>query len=663
MQNFFKRAAIWLELQFKNRAESVFFLLEGNHWESISFERISPFRCNLSMASRRRRQATNPEEPKRKLNRSSLKELGVLLRYLRPYRGIFFVGMVFLLLSSLTTLVFPRVIGELVDTALRSEKSGDSDGFLGDIDNLALLLLGVLVVQAVFSYFRILIFVTVSEKTLGALRKDLYGRLITLPMGFFGNRRVGELTSRLTSDISLIQDTFTTTLAELLRGLINLLAGVTIIFFISPRLTLVMLASFPVLVMAAVVFGRFIRRISKTAQDKLAEANVVVEETLQGIQEVKSFTNERYERNRYKRAIDEMVRVALKGGRYRGAFSSFIILAIFGAIVLIMWYGATLIANDQLSIGELTSFLIYTAFVGSAIGGFSEYFSQIQRTIGATERIRELLRESPEPVTATEQAAPTQLKHPINGQVVFNDVHFAYPSRPDVPVLQGLNARIEPGQKVALVGTSGAGKSTIVRLLLRFYQVQQGEILVDGKNILEYPLSELRQQTAIVPQDVLLFGGTIEENIRYGRLDATHQEIVAAAEKANADQFIREFPEGYSTVVGERGVKLSGGQRQRIAIARAVLRDPALLLLDEATSSLDSESEKLVQDALDELMKGRTSLIIAHRLATIRNVDNILVLKNGRVAETGTHDTLMAAEDGLYRSLASLQFATEEPLV
>jgi ABC transporter fused permease/ATP-binding protein len=592
------------------------------------------------------------DEQKPKLNKRSLSKLRVLLRYVRPYRRQFVLGLIFLVFSSLTTLVFPKVIGDLVDSALRDKGSG----YFGSIDQLALFLLAILGVQAVFSFLRIYLFVTVSERSLADLRKDLYSRMLHLPMQFFSKHRVGELSSRIASDISLIKDTFSTTLAEMLRGAANLVLGIGLILFISPRLTLLMVVTFPLLIIAAIYFGRFIRKISKTVQDRLADTNTVVEETLQGIQNVKAFANERHEISRYNSGITSMVNEALRGARYRGLFSSFVIFAVFGTIVLIMWYGAGLIRDDLLTVGELTSFLIYTTFVGAAAGSFGEQFSQLQRTIGATERIQEILGEEQEPLQLNPaQETPLQLK----GSVAFQEVHFSYPGREDVEVIRGMNFAIAPGQKTALVGTSGAGKSTIVSLILRFYDPDSGQVLIDGQPARAYDLTSLRRQMALVPQDVILFGGSIRENIAYGDLHADEEAIREAARQANAHDFIEAFPEGYDTVVGERGVKLSGGQKQRIAIARAILRDPAILILDEATSSLDSESEQLVQAALENLMAGRTAIIIAHRLSTIRDADQILVLRRGQIAEQGTHTELMAHENGIYRSLASLQL--EDP--
>ncbi len=344
--------------------------------------------------------------------------------------------------------------------------------------------------------------------------------------------------------------------------------------------------------------------------------------------------------------------MVLRGARYRGAFSSFVIFALFGAVVLVLWYGSRLVVSGDSSPGELTSFMIYTLFVAGAMGSFAELYSQLQRTLGATHRVRELLQEEPEP-DEPESDPPAQR---LRGEIVFENVAFRYPSRPEVQVLRDIRLSVEPGQRVALVGPSGAGKSTIVSLLMRFYEPEAGRILIDGRNAQDYGLRELRGQMAIVPQDVLLFGGTIAENIAYGRPGASEAEIVAAAQQANAEEFICSFPDGYQTRVGERGVQLSGGQRQRVAIARAILRDPAILLLDEATSSLDSASESLVLQALDRLMEGRTSLIIAHRLSTVRTADRIVVIKDGCTVESGTHAELVQHDDGIYRTLSQLQF-------
>lgn len=585
------------------------------------------------------------EHEKRKLNKQNLGKLKGIFRFVWPYRTNFFWGMLFLLMSSLTLLTFPFVAGKLIDTA-----SGKG-WLLNDINSIALVLLGILLVQSVFSFFRVWLFAKVSESSMRDIRTSLYAKLVQLPMTFFDKRRTGELISRITSDVSLLQDTFSVTLAELFRQIITLLAGVGFLIVTTPKLTLFMLATFPVLIILAMVFGRFIRKLSKQTQDELAAANVIVEETLHSIMTVKSFTGEDYESNRYKRGLDRVVQIAMKAAGYRGAFISFIIFALFGGIVAVMWYGASLVASGEMSVGDLVSFVLYTTFIGGSIAGLGDIYGQIQKAIGSSERVLEILDEAPEASTADYQATP------ISGEISFQNVKFQYPTRPEVDVLKNVTFHIGAGDKVALAGHSGAGKSTIIQLLLRLYELNHGSILVDGKPLEKWNLKQLRRNIGIVPQEVLLFGGSIRENIAYAKPGASDEEIIAAAKKANAWQFISKFPEGLDTKVGERGVKLSGGQRQRVAIARAILKDPAILVLDEATSSLDAESEALVQEALDKLMKDRTTIIIAHRLATIRKVDRIYVLKEGEIVEQGSHDTLAKKSEGFYANLVRLQFA------
>jgi ABC-type multidrug transport system fused ATPase/permease subunit len=488
----------------------------------------------------------------------------------------------------------------------------------------------------------------VSERTLADLRQAVYSKIIWLPMSFFDSRRVGELTSRLTSDVGTLQDVFTFTLAELLRQILILVIGIPLIFFLTPKLALFMLLTFPVLVIAALVFGKFIRKMSKKSQDQLAQSNVIVEETLQSIAVVKAFTNELFEIVRYKKSLSDVVTTAIRTAKYRGLFISFTILAFFGGIVAVGWYGAYLLQNDIITVGELFSFIFYTSFIGASIAGLGDIYSQLQRSIGASERILEILD------TKDEQPLPSQsLK--LQGNIRFENVSFEYPSRTDYPILKSISIHIKSGEKIALVGASGAGKSTITSLLMRLYSIQQGSIKVDGQLIEEYNLSAYRNNIGIVPQEVILFGGTILENIAYGKPNATEAEVIAAAQKANAWEFIDGFPEKLKTVVGDRGIKLSGGQRQRVAIARAILKDPAILILDEATSSLDAKSERLVQDALEKLMENRTTIVIAHRLSTIRKVDRILVIKDGQVAESGSHQQLSANETGIYANLLRLQ--------
>ena len=586
--------------------------------------------------------------PKAKLDSNSLQKAIRIFKYGKGHKWKFFLGLIFLLLTSATALAFPKLMGMLVDCVTNKD--------LSRANEIAVALMVILALQAIFSFFRISLFVNFTENSLSNIRFALYENLVKLPMGFYSQKRVGELNSRISADISQLQDTFTTTIAEFLRQFILIIGGFVILGNISPKLTLMMLAIVPVVAVAAVVFGRFIRKYGKKTQDKVAESQVIVEETLQGISNVKAFANEWYEIQRYKNKIKEIVKIAIKGGQYRGYFASFIILCLFGCVVAVVWYGITLTIKGEVEgVGDLISFVLYTTFIGASFGGIAEMYAQIQKAVGATERVFELLEETPEPINANPKTAASIEK--IKGTVSFKNVAFSYPSRKEVEVLKDVNFSAEFGQKIAIVGPSGAGKSTISSLLLRFYDITSGEILVDGKNIYDYDLENLRGNMSIVPQDVILFGGTIRENIAYGKPDASDEEIMLAAKQANALNFVEGFPEKFETLVGERGVKLSGGQRQRIAIARALLKNPSILILDEATSSLDSESEKLVQEALEVLMEGRTSIIIAHRLSTIRNADKILVLDNGKITEEGTHQELINLENGIYKNLSNLQFS------
>ncbi|TWR31235.1 ATP-binding cassette domain-containing protein [Mucilaginibacter pallidiroseus] len=593
------------------------------------------------------------ELPKAKINLDSLRRIGKLISYLKPHRAKFIAAIVFLFLSSITGLAFPSFLGALIDAAQGKQKYSFLPPTINAIGTLAF---GVLFIQAFISFFRVVWFVQVSERALADIRRDTYFKLVTLPMNFFANRRVGELNSRISADLSQIQDTMTTTFAEMIRQLVLLVGGITFLTIVSFKLTLALLLMLPVLIVFAVFFGRFIRKLSRQAQDKLAESNTIIEETLQGIANVKAFVNEAFEAGRYDKNLREVVKIAVKGAVFRGMFASFIVFCLFGAIVGVIWYGSILVSNHELSVGSLTTFILYSIFVGAAMGSFPELYANMQKAVGASERVLEILDETGEDVSIN--AEENVIKTKITGNLAFNNVVFAYPSRQELTVLKDISFTADAGQKVAIVGPSGSGKSTMAALILQFYHPQSGTVQFDGKEANQYALTDIRNQVAIVPQDVLLFGGTILENISYGKLGASKDEIIAAAKKANADQFISSFPEGYDTVVGERGVKLSGGQRQRIAIARALLKNPAILILDEATSSLDSESERLVQEALEVLMKGRTSIVIAHRLSTIREADKIVVLEKGNIVETGTHQQLIANEQGLYRYLSQLQFET-----
>ena len=584
--------------------------------------------------------------PKSKITASSLTKATLIFQYAGNHRWKFYVGLFFLLLTGATALAFPKLMGMLIDCV----KNKDNE----QANYIALGLVVILFFQSIFSFFRLSLFVNFTEHTLANLRLALYSNLVKLPMSFFSQKRVGELNSRISSDITQIQDTLTSTIAEFLRQFILIIGGVLLLANESVKLTLLMLSVVPLVAVAAVIFGRFIRKYSKNVQDKVAESQVIVEETMQGITIVKAFANEWYEIARYNGKIKEVVKIAIKGGKYRGYFASFIIFCLFGAIVAVVWFGVRLSISGEMSVGQLISFVLYSTFVGASFGGIAELYAQIQKAIGATERVFELLDETPEKINSVQDAVETPK---IKGNVTFKNVAFSYHSRKEIKVLKDVSFTANYGQKIAIVGPSGTGKSTIASLLLRFYNIDEGEIIVDGKNIYDYDLENLRGNMSIVPQDVILFGGTIRENIAYGKPNATEAEILTASKQANAYNFIESFPEKFETIVGERGIKLSGGQRQRIAIARALLKNPSILILDEATSSLDSESEKLVQEALEILMEGRTSIIIAHRLSTIRSADQILVLDNGKITEQGTHQELIALENGMYKNLSNLQFS------
>jgi len=592
--------------------------------------------------------------PKAALTKDNLRSAADLLRFVSPYRGRFTFGMASLLVGAFLGLAFPFLAGALIDAAV-NPGGGGLPGWAGAGLSGVVTLLGISVtLHALASFNSALAFNSVGQRALADVRRASYERLISLPMAFFGQRRVGELASRISIDIAQLEAALIDALPQLCRQSLFLTGGLVLIAATSLPLTGVMLGTLPLLIGAAVFFGRRLRRYARETQDRLAETSTIVEETLQAIASVKAFANEAFELGRYDRCNRGALAAALQAARWRAVFVAFFVLALFGGMVIVLWYGAVLLQEGRISAGELTRFVLYTTFVGGAMGQAAELFSQIQKTIGASQRVRELLAETPEAEGGA--ALPGRLR----GEVAFEDVRFRYPARPEVEVLRGVSLRAAPGARIALVGPSGAGKSTLTALLLRFYEPNAGRITVDGRDAREYSLAGLRGQMAIVPQDVTLFGGSIAENIGYGRPGATIEDIRTAARLANADTFITAFPEGYETVVGDRGVKLSGGQRQRVAIARAILKDPAILILDEATSSLDSESERLVQDALERLMHGRTSFIVAHRLATVRTADAIAVIDHGRVAEWGTHDELAARPDGLYRRLSELQFAVPE---
>ncbi|MBV41418.1 MAG: multidrug ABC transporter ATP-binding protein [Crocinitomicaceae bacterium] len=584
--------------------------------------------------------------------------------YLRPHAWGYAIGVVILSISGVLTLMVTRLWGQLGGVGTASSMNDGSGAVatdaslsflpfnLSDLTQIGWLILLVLGIQAVLSFVRVVLFAKMTEDMMLAMRKDAFEAILSMPIVFFDTQRVGELNSRVSADVTSIQDVFTTTLAELLRQLIIITGGILALLYFSVTLTLLMLATLPVMIIAAILFGRFIRKLSKRTQDQVADSNTIVQETLTGITSVKSFANEAWELMRYIGSIQDIRSLAMKGAIWRGAFGSFIILFIFGAITLIIFKGAELMTTGGLASEHFFTFLLMTGLVAGSIGGIAAQFSALQRGLGAIESLMELMDEPREVVQTDADNAqpPVELK----GDVTFENVHFHYPNRADVTVLNNINLRIAPGERVALVGASGAGKSTIASLLLRFHDPVQGQVSIDGTPLKSLPLTSLRKRMAFVPQEVILFGGDIRTNIAYGRFDASQAEIETAARKANAYDFIQSFPEGFDTLVGERGIQLSGGQRQRIAIARAILRDPDLLILDEATSALDASSEKEVQLALNTLMKGRSSLIIAHRLSTIKSADKIAVLSNGAIVEIGQHDELLA-QKGAYHQLVKNQ--------
>ena len=591
----------------------------------------------------RRAEPTSDASPKARVTRESLGQMFALYRFMRPYRGRLTVGVIMLVGSSALGIFFPLLSGLMINSKTHEAAL-----------HIALLAISILFVQAAMSYFQSLFFNTVGEYALSDLRKALFGHLTEMPMTFFSQRQVGELTSRMMADLTQLQDAFIMAIPQFLRQTMIMLGSLGMMIWISPRLTGVMVSCFPPTIIGAILIGRMVGGRARNTQEHLAQAGNVIEESLQGIANVKAFCNELFEQRRYESKLNVFLQSILHGARARASLVAFIIFAIFTAIIIVLWYGTTLLIDHRLTMGLLLAFTFYTMFIGGSLGSFADLYANLQRSIGATQHVRELLNIPAEPLTVP-GIAPLAAQGRLRGDVVFENVTFAYPSRPEVSVLRNLSFSVPAGKIVALVGPSGAGKSTLSALLLRFYDPQQGRLLFDGRAATDYGLHELRGQMALVPQEVLLFGGTIAENIAYGKPGASPAEIENAAKRANAHDFISAFPEGYATLVGERGTKVSGGQRQRIAIARALLKDPSILILDEATSALDSESELLVQRALDELMRGRTCFVIAHRLSTIRNADTIVLLRDGAVLERGSHEELVSLPDGAYARMVELQ--------
>ena len=596
--------------------------------------------------------ASYEDGPKKRFSFKDLRGFGRMQKYLKPYTGHFAVGMVVMSISGFLTLVITRLWGQL--GGVGASGTTQSMPWLGieldDLTSIGWTLLGALAIQSFFSFVRVLLFADMTEKMMLSMRQDAFDALVSMPMEFYDARRVGDLNSRISADIATIQDIFTVTLAELFRGLILIVGGIVALAYFSVELTLWMLGTLPVMIVAAVVFGRFIRKLSKQTQDEVAASNVVVQDVLTAIVSVKSYANEWLERRKYGTHASDIKRLAMRGALWRGTFASFIILFIFGAITLVIFKGADLMQQGELASEHFFTFLLMTGLVAGSIGGMAAQFSALQRGLGAIASVMDIVDQEREVQNLDTPTPALSLRQTLK----LNDVHFNYPQRPDVPVLKGLNLRIDAGDQVALVGTSGAGKSTVASLLLRFHEPDSGALHVGETPASELDLRGYRQRVAFVPQEVILFGGDLRSNIRYGRPDATEEEVIDAAKRAYAWNFIQDFPEGLDTLVGERGVQLSGGQRQRIAIARAILKDPDLLILDEATSALDSTSEREVQAALDALMEGRSSVVIAHRLSTVKNASRICVMEDGQVVEEGKHDELMGM-GGHYAKLVKNQ--------
>jgi ABC transporter fused permease/ATP-binding protein len=567
-----------------------------------------------------------------------------ILGLARPELPSLAVGAFFLALSSAANLLVPRFVGRIIDQAT----AAGADPAL--LHGAALALLAAFAVQGVASGLRFALFTISGERVVARLRGDLFARVMEQDIAFFDERKTGELTSRLAADTTVVQNAVSVNISMGLRFIATIAGGIGFLFATSTKLTALMLAVVPPIALGAVVYGRRVRKLSRDVQDSLANASEVAEEALAGIRTVRVFTAEPHEVSRYGAAVQRSFQIARARSILASTFMSVAMCAAGVATAAVLWRGGRLVLGGQMTAGDLVSFMMYTLFVGFALGGLSELWADFMKASGAAERIFELMDRAP----AIPASGGAELSE-VRGRVTFEGVVFSYPTRRDAKVLEGIDLDVDAGEAVALVGPSGAGKSTIAALLSRLYDPVEGRVLLDGKDLRDLSPVGLRRRIGVVSQEPILFSCSIAENIRYGRAGATDAEVTAAARMANAHDFISRFPAGYETLVGERGVQLSGGQKQRVAIARAVLKDPRILILDEATSALDAESEHLVKEALDRLMKGRTTLIIAHRLSTVAGADRVCVLDGGRVVQSGPHVTLIGQE-GLYRRLVERQF-------
>ena len=577
--------------------------------------------------------------------RVRLKPLAELAPYLARYRGRAVAALVALTVAALTTLVVPVALRRLIDF-------GFSDKAAQLVDSYFAVMIAVVAVLAASSALRYYLVTTLGERIVADLRSDVFAHLTRLSSSFFDNARTGEMVSRLTADTTQIKSAVGASVSIALRNLILFLGGAVMMVVTSPRLSLFVLAAIPVIVLPLVGFGRAVRKRGRAAQDTLADASGYASELIGAVRVLQAFTNELLAAKRFKGAVEEAYSAARGATQARAVLTAVTIFLVFASVVVVLWVGAQDVLAQRITPGTLGQFVLYAVFAAGGLGELSQVWGEIAQASGAAERLFEILHVEPQ-IKAPPQ--PAALPKPARGEVEFRDVRFAYPARPDVSVLDSLSFRVKPGEKLAVVGPSGAGKSTIFHLILRFYDPQSGSVRFDGVNLTDADPADLRRQIALVPQDPVVFATSVRENIRFGKPDASDAEIARAADAASATEFIARLTDGYDTQLGERGVMLSGGQRQRIAIARAILREAPLLLLDEATSSLDAESETLVQQALTRLMASRTSIVIAHRLATVQSCDRILVLDHGRIVEEGTHAALSSA-GGLYARLAKLQF-------